>query len=77
MYISRPCSCDCLQLVVPQPAYYEQTWHLILPPIMTFLDDYQVSFKIRGTYLVSNLLTRVPPELLLRTGVDGLLFTVC
>lgn len=43
---------------------------------MTFLDDYQVPFKIRGVNLVSDLLTRVPPELLLRTGVDGLLFTV-
>ena len=44
---------------------------------MTFIDDYQVSFKICGAYLISNLLTRVPLELLLWNSVDGLLFTVC
>ncbi|KAL4075627.1 hypothetical protein J3A83DRAFT_4369827 [Scleroderma citrinum] len=58
-----------------QPSAYDQTWPLILPPIMTFLDDYEVPYKIRGVHLVSKMLTRVPPNLLLRTGVDGLLFT--
>ena len=43
---------------------------------MTFIDDYQVSFKIHGAYLILNLLTCMPLELLLRNGVDGLLFTV-
>ncbi|KIK79998.1 hypothetical protein PAXRUDRAFT_833799 [Paxillus rubicundulus Ve08.2h10] len=58
-----------------EPSAYESTWPLLLPPVMSFLDDYQVLFKILGVRLVSNMLTRVPLELLLRTGVDALLFT--
>ncbi|KAF9242912.1 hypothetical protein BU15DRAFT_72567 [Melanogaster broomeanus] len=58
-----------------EPSAYESTWPLLLPPVMSFLDDYQVPFKVLGVRLVSDMLTRVPPELLLRTGVDGLLFT--
>ncbi|KAJ8585420.1 hypothetical protein M405DRAFT_865407 [Rhizopogon salebrosus TDB-379] len=54
---------------------YESVWHLIIPPVMTFLDDFEASYKLQGVRLVSDLLYRVPPELLKRTGVDGLLFT--
>ena len=43
---------------------------------MTFLDDYQVPYKFLGVRLVSDMLTRAPPDLLLRTGVDELMFTV-
>ena len=43
---------------------------------MTFLDDFEASYKLQGVRLVSDLLACVPPELLKRTGVDGLLFTV-
>lgn len=43
---------------------------------MTFLDDFEAFYKLQGVRLVSDLLFRVPPELLKRTGVDGLLFTV-
>ncbi|KIJ19819.1 hypothetical protein PAXINDRAFT_7094 [Paxillus involutus ATCC 200175] len=58
-----------------EPSAYESTWPLLLPPVMSFLDDYQVPFKVLGVRLVSDMLTRVPSELLLRTGVDALLFT--
>lgn len=58
-----------------QSSTYEQIWPLILPPTMTFLDDYEVPYKVLGVHLISDMLTRVPPELLLRTGVDALLFT--
>ncbi|KAI6004225.1 hypothetical protein EDD15DRAFT_2360528 [Pisolithus albus] len=58
-----------------QSSTYEQIWPLILPPTMTFLDDYEVPYKVLGVRLISDMLTRVPPELLLRTGVDALLFT--
>lgn len=43
---------------------------------MTYLDDFEAPYKLRGVQLASDLLSRVPPELLKRTGVDGLLFTV-
>ena len=43
---------------------------------MTLLDDYEVKFKLQGVELVSEMLKNVPAELLRRTGIDGLLFTV-
>ncbi|KIO03097.1 hypothetical protein M404DRAFT_146557, partial [Pisolithus tinctorius Marx 270] len=58
-----------------QSPTYEQIWPLILPPTMTFLDDYEVPYKVLGVRLISDMLTCAPPELLLRTGVDALLFT--
>ncbi|KAI6043493.1 hypothetical protein EDC04DRAFT_2890890 [Pisolithus marmoratus] len=58
-----------------QSPTYEQIWPLILPPTMTFLDDYEVPYKVLGIRLISDMLTRVHAELLLRTGVDALLFT--
>lgn len=43
---------------------------------MTFLDDYEVHHKLRGIEIVSEMLDRVPKNLLKRTGVDGLLLSV-
>lgn len=43
---------------------------------MSFLDDYQVHYKLLGVRLVSDMFTCVPPQLLLRTGVDTLIFNV-
>ncbi|KIM83994.1 hypothetical protein PILCRDRAFT_68800, partial [Piloderma croceum F 1598] len=58
-----------------QTVAYEGLWHLIIPPIMTLLDDYEAPYKIHGIKIVSELLQRVPIDLLKRTGIDGLLFT--
>lgn len=44
---------------------------------MTLLDDYDTRYKLRGIHLASEMLQSVPPELLRRTGVAGLLFSVC
>jgi len=43
---------------------------------MTLLDDYEAPYKIHGIKIVSELLQRAPIDLLKRTGIDGLLFTV-
>lgn len=43
---------------------------------MSFLDDYQVPYKLRGVRLVFDMLARMPPHLFLRTGVDTLMFNV-
>lgn len=56
--------------------HYENLWHLVIPPIMTLLDDYETFYKLKGVEVVSELLEHVPPELLRRTGVDGLLVSV-
>ncbi|KAF7799085.1 hypothetical protein EIP86_010315 [Pleurotus ostreatoroseus] len=52
---------------------YERVWHLVIPPMMTLLDDYEVPYKTLGVRIVSEMLDRVPPELLRRTGMDGLI----
>lgn len=52
---------------------YESLWHLLIPPIMTLLDDYEAPYKLHGIRVVSKMLERVPSDLLRRTGVDGLL----
>lgn len=54
---------------------YETSWHLIIPPVMTLLDDYEARYKLQGVEIVSEMLRRVPKELLKRTGVDGLMRT--
>jgi len=61
---------------VTQGGTYEKLWYLIIPPVMTLLDDYQAPYKLQGIGIVSDLLQRVPADLLRRTGVDELLFSV-
>jgi hypothetical protein len=56
---------------------YERLWHLVIPPVMTLLDDYEVSYKLQGAQVVAEMLLKVPAEILRRTGVDALLLTVC
>lgn len=55
---------------------YERMWYLVVPPAMTLLDDYEAEYKLKGIIIVWEMLEKVPGELLKRTGVDGLLFTV-
>lgn len=69
--------CDHLQLeLLIQSQDYGRLWYLVIPPIMTFLDDYQVPYKLKGVKMVEELLQHVPREILKRTGVDGLILTV-
>jgi hypothetical protein len=56
---------------------YDRLWHLVVPPVMTLLDDYEVVYKLRGIAIISQMLKTVPPDLLRRTGVDELIFSVC
>jgi hypothetical protein len=60
-----------------QSADWERLWHLVIPPVMTLLDDYEVVYKLRGITIISKMLKTVPPDLLRRTGVDDLIFSVC
>lgn len=59
-----------------QSSDYDRIWHLVIPPIMTLLDDYEVPYKLRGIAVISQMLKTVPPDLLRRTGVDDLIFSV-
>lgn len=51
-------------------------WHLIIPPMMTLLDDYDSTYKIYGIQIAAEMLKTVPMELLRRTGVGELMFSV-
>ncbi|KAJ3857221.1 hypothetical protein EV368DRAFT_77951 [Lentinula lateritia] len=63
----------CLRHIQSQD--YGRLWYLVISPIMTFLDDYQVPYKLKGVKMVEELLQHVPREILKRTGVDGLILT--
>ena len=47
----------------------EQYWHLLVPPLLSLVDDQEVSFKARGCQLVTSLLQKTPAELLAKTGL--------
>lgn len=55
---------------------YESLWHLIIPPVMTLQDDYEAPYKLQGILITYEMIERVPKDLLRRTGVDELLFSV-
>ncbi|KAL4261910.1 TTI2 family protein [Pleurotus pulmonarius] len=55
--------------------YWDELWHLIIPPVMTLLDDYEAKYKVQGARIVSEMLRTVPRTVLKRTGIDGLLNT--
>lgn len=43
---------------------------------MTLLDDYEAPYKLHGIAVISQMLKTVPPDLLRRTGVGELIFSV-
>lgn len=56
-----------------EPGTYMDVWHLIVPPVMTFLDDYQPRYKLWGLLVAQRMLRDVSPNLLKTTGIHGLL----
>ncbi|KAJ7895953.1 hypothetical protein B0H14DRAFT_3425910 [Mycena olivaceomarginata] len=56
-----------------QSEAYEELWHLVVPPLMALLDDYEARYKLMGVTITSTMLERVPPSVLKRTGLDSLL----
>ncbi|KAJ2923976.1 hypothetical protein H1R20_g13118, partial [Candolleomyces eurysporus] len=55
---------------------YDDVWHLVIPPLMTLLDDYQTRYKLSGLFIAQRMLQDVPATLLSKTGIHGLLQTV-
>ena len=58
-----------------QPDGYEDI--LLIPPMMTLLDDYQAEHKLKGVRIVSLMLHTIPQRTLLRTGVHELISSAC
>ncbi|KAF8264301.1 hypothetical protein EI94DRAFT_1772709 [Lactarius quietus] len=51
---------------------YEQLWYLVVPPMVTLLDDFEARYKLLGIQVVNAMLERVPLSLLNRTGISEL-----
>jgi len=47
----------------------EKNWHLLIPPILTILDDHIVTNKTIGCKLLHLLLQKTSPEFLTKTGL--------
>ncbi|GAA5989643.1 hypothetical protein JCM10908_000567 [Rhodotorula pacifica] len=54
---------------VLQPGEVEDLWPFLLPPLLSYLDDFETVNKIRGVAILDTLLARVDASLLRRTGV--------
>ncbi|KAK7527194.1 uncharacterized protein IWZ02DRAFT_515295 [Phyllosticta citriasiana] len=52
------------------PERIEQSWPLLIPPILTLLDDSEPRFKTIGCELLHGLLDSTTPSLLARTGLE-------
>ncbi|KAF8332696.1 uncharacterized protein EI90DRAFT_2971481 [Cantharellus anzutake] len=52
---------------------FESVWPLVVPPLMTLVDDFDPPFKIRGIDISHDLLQKLDASLLKRTGLDTLL----
>lgn len=46
-----------------------EVWPLVIPPLLTLVDDWEVKYKVLGAEFVGELLRVVEPELLERTGL--------
>ncbi|KAK5132287.1 hypothetical protein LTR08_009195 [Meristemomyces frigidus] len=47
----------------------EEVWPLLIPPVLTLLDDWEPNYKRQGAQLLLQLLAATPPLLLERTGL--------
>ncbi|KAL8833788.1 MAG: hypothetical protein Q9170_004081 [Blastenia crenularia] len=56
-------------------ALVEAHWPLIIPPLLTILDDVSVTYKVKGCELLSLLLDVVPLSLLERSGLGEIFDT--
>ncbi|KAJ7632712.1 hypothetical protein FB45DRAFT_1057745 [Roridomyces roridus] len=52
---------------------YDELWHLVIPPIMALLDDYEARYKLMGVRIASVMLENITSSILKRTGIDSLL----
>ncbi|KAH0612360.1 uncharacterized protein H6S33_010412 [Morchella sextelata] len=57
------------------PSHLEPSWHLIVPPTLTLLDDTHAPTKARGAHVLSALLLHPQtPAMLVRTGLAPVLW---
>jgi hypothetical protein len=61
---------DCLLV---QEYDWEALWPLIIPPIMTMLDDHEMRSRLSGIAVAEALINAAPTTLLQYTGVGELI----
>jgi len=54
---------------VTQAALVEENWSLIIPPLLTIIDDESTDYKAKGCELMTILLKNTPSSTLSRTGM--------
>lgn len=47
----------------------EHDWPMVIPPLLTIMDDHEVRYKTKGAQLIKLLLESTSPALLARTGL--------
>ncbi|KAK4544343.1 hypothetical protein LTR36_004234 [Oleoguttula mirabilis] len=47
----------------------EEVWPMVVPPVLTLLDDWETQYKCLGAELLRQVLEATPPLLLVRTGL--------
>ncbi|KAI0276156.1 hypothetical protein BGY98DRAFT_1090357 [Russula aff. rugulosa BPL654] len=52
---------------------YERLWYLVVPPVMTLLDDFEARYKLLGIQVVNAMFEHAPFPLLVRTGISELI----
>jgi hypothetical protein len=65
-----------LSLSSRQTDAYERLWYLVVPPVMTLLDDFEAQYKLLGIQVVNAVLEHAPFPLLIRTGISELILAV-
>jgi len=69
-------SLPSLSLSKSQTDAYERLWYLVVPPVMTLLDDFEARYKLLGIQVVNAVLEHAPLPLLIRTGISELILAV-
>ncbi len=84
MFITQPWKmnvgiCSTLIFAVRNISFsaYERLWPMLVPPLMTLLDDHSAKWRLRALAVGSQFLENVPPDLLRRTGMQDLLMKAC
>ncbi|KAF2861844.1 poly A polymerase C-terminal region-like protein [Piedraia hortae CBS 480.64] len=55
------------------PSVLRQYWHLVIPPLLTLLDDWEIRYKCIGANSSKRLFELASADLLHRTGLDEIL----
>lgn len=58
-------------LIISEPEIYKENWSLFIPPLLTLLDDTSTPIRCRSLSLTHTFLSKLPPSLLVQSGLDS------